>query len=100
MTPYETQHHDQWVSLIFLTKTAGFERIFSATTFLKNERRNRVLDDMLNTNLHGKFSQYDLDCSSLETFVEHRLGSGFLFLSRHVFSIYDLLLVQRQSNSS
>ena len=31
--------------LIFPTNSAGVERVFSATTWLKNERRNRMLDD-------------------------------------------------------
>ena len=51
--------------LVFPTNSAGCERIFSATAWLKNERRNRMLDDLLNANLHMKFNRCNFDYSLL-----------------------------------
>ena len=51
--------------LVFPTNSAGVERVFSATNWLKNERRNRMLDDLLNANLHLKLNPSEIDYSSL-----------------------------------
>lgn len=51
--------------LVIPTNSAGVERIFSATAWIKNERRNRMLDDILNANLHMKFNATDIDYSLL-----------------------------------
>ena len=34
--------------IVFPTNSAGVERVFGATAWVKNERRNRMLDDLLN----------------------------------------------------
>ena len=49
----------------FQRQYAGCERIFSATAWLKNERCNRMLDDLLSANLHVKFNLHDFDYSLL-----------------------------------
>lgn len=51
--------------LVFPTNSAGVERVFSATTWLKNERRNRMLDDLLNANLHVKLNDTTIDYTEL-----------------------------------
>ena len=51
--------------LVFPTNSAGVERIFSATAWIKNERRNRMLDDILNANLHVKLNPASIDYSLL-----------------------------------
>ena len=51
--------------LVFPTNSAGVERVFSATNWLKNERRNRMLDDLLNANLHVKLNSSEIDYSVL-----------------------------------
>ena len=51
--------------LIFPTNSAGVERVFSATSWIKNVRRNRMLDDLLNANLYMKLNARDIDYSLL-----------------------------------
>ena len=51
--------------LVFPTSSPGVERVFSATAWQKNERRNRMLDDLLNANLHVKLNTCKFDYSVL-----------------------------------
>ena len=37
------------------------ERVFSATAWIKNDRRNRMLDDIVNANLHVKLNTSAFD---------------------------------------
>ena len=51
--------------IVFLTNSAGVERVFGTTAWLKNERRNRMLDDLLNANLRVKLTTCKFDYSVL-----------------------------------
>ena len=51
--------------LVFPTNSAGVERVFSATSWLKDERSNRKGDDTLNADLHVKFNDCNVDYSLL-----------------------------------
>ena len=51
------------VLLVFPTNSAGVERIFSASAFLKDALSNRKGDATLNADLHVKFNDCDVDNS-------------------------------------
>lgn len=51
--------------LVFPTNSAGVERVFSATSWLKDALRNRMSDNILNASLHVKFNDCDLDYALL-----------------------------------
>ena len=51
------------VLLVFPTNSAGVERIFSASAWLKDALSNRKGDATLNADLHVKFNDCDVDYS-------------------------------------